>query len=138
MACRAAVLCESAIAGTPWPSGWYFTVRALTSLIHADYAATVHHALTILPDDPEMGLALLVAAAPGAARSDLVDTYLPRLLGWEPFQAQGIIPRLSVRIDDQRMLEAMRIGLVRAAFPTPGSAGPIPMRPCPNSAGQAV
>ena len=107
---------EQAIARTPWPSGWYFTVRALASLRHADYASAVRHALTILPDDPELGLAVLVAAAPGAARSDLVDTYLPFLLNWQHFRAQGIIPRLSVRIGDLDMLEALRIGLIRAGI----------------------
>lgn len=107
---------EKAIALTPWPSGWYFTVRALVSLRHADYASAVRHALTILPDDPELGLAMLVAAAPGAARSDLVDTYLPFLLNWPRFRAQGIIPRLSVRIGDLDMLDALRIGLIRAGI----------------------
>ena len=107
---------EQAIALTPWPSGWYFTVRALASLRHADYASAIRHALTLLPDDPELGLATLVAAAPGAARSDLVDTYLPFLLNWQPFKAQGIIPRLSVRVSDLDMLEALRIGLIRAGI----------------------
>lgn len=109
---------ERAIACSLWPAGWYYTIRAIDGLRRADYAAAVHYALTIMPDDAELGLAILVAAAPGAARSDLLDANVKALLALPQFKAQGILPRLSVRIADQRLLEILRIGLIRAGITT--------------------
>jgi tetratricopeptide (TPR) repeat protein len=107
---------ERAIARTLWPAGWYFTVRAVNGLRRGDHAAAIRYALTILRGDAELGLAIIVAAAPGAGRSDLLAANVPALLALPQFRAQGILPRLSVRIADQEVLDNLRFGLIRAGL----------------------
>ena len=108
---------ESAINRDMWPAGWYFTIRALDCLRHNDHSGAINYALRLLPDDVELGLTVLVATAPHADRSDLVDAYAPALLALPQFAPQGIMARLSMRIKDESILDMLRTDLLAAGIP---------------------
>lgn len=107
-------LVDLAIHLTAWPANWYFAPRSLFRLVSGAYLAAMKDAEIILNDDAEIGLAVMVAAATGVGQDDVRDRYLPELLRQPGFLAQGIMPRLSARISDQTILDAVRVGLTHA------------------------
>lgn len=115
---------EKALSLQQSPPAWYYTARALDSLRLSHEDQVVENALILLPVDAELALTLIVAAAPGAARSDLVERYAYDLLSMPQLQSQGILPRISARIHDEKLLTAIRIGLVRAGFTNGQLDGP--------------
>lgn len=115
---------EKALSLQQSPPPWYYTARALDSLRLSHEDQVIENALILLPFDVELALTLIVAAAPGAARSDLVERYAYELLSMPQFQSQGMLPRISSRVHDEGLLTAIRIGLVRAGFTNEQLDGP--------------
>jgi len=109
---------EMALADAPAPPPWFYTIRALEAMRTGDYDDAIANALIVTRTDAEIGLILTLAAAPQAGRLDVVARFLPSLLDNPSMQSQGILPRLSRRVRDERILKMLGYGLLLAGVPS--------------------
>ncbi|QQR37437.1 hypothetical protein JI749_07455 [Devosia oryziradicis] len=106
-----------AVQGSPNPPAWYQGVPTLLALRDGDFVAATASAELYAIADPELGPILAIMAGQGSGDSAVVGRYLPEVLGVPAFRAQGILPRLRERIEDEVLIGSIREALVRAGVP---------------------
>ncbi|MFD2646917.1 tetratricopeptide repeat protein [Devosia albogilva] len=102
---------------TPDPPAWYFGAPALIELRRGANALALRYAEAYVPADRELGPIIAILAGRGVGSSTAVDRYLPQVLEWPAFRAEGVLPRLRQRISDETLLEQIRSGLLAAGVP---------------------
>lgn len=110
-------MAKRAIEGAPSPSRWYMAVPALEALSQGDYRQALQYAEIYSQSDRELGPILAILAAQGLADDEVVNLYLPRVLEVPSFRANGVLPRLRVRIADSGFIERIRKALGAAGVP---------------------
>lgn len=106
-----------ALQGPPNPPAWYFGVPALLALRDGDLAGATANAERYAESDHELGPIIAIVAALRSGDSAVVNRYLPELLDLSTFRAQGVLPRLRLRITDAALLDMIRSALVQAGVP---------------------
>lgn len=124
-AAAAETMARDAAEGTPKPPDWYFGVPALLALRSGDNAQAIEHAVRYARADPELGPILAIMAGQRGADSTIVNRYLAQVLDVASFRANGVLPRLRERIQDETLLEQIRGSLVSAGVPGHALDGPF-------------
>ncbi len=124
---------EAALAAIPSPPPWYFLTRALNALQEQRFFDAIDAAQALAGGDDELGSAIVLAAAPRAARADLIDRYRSVVMGSPRFQASGIIPRLQMLIRPNPILARIREGMLLAGIPVHALDGPFNPDGSPNA-----
>lgn len=114
---QAVAASEVALTTTQSPPPWYYMTRAFDALQQQRFFDAIDAALALAGGDDELGPAVVLAAAPRAARADLVDRYRKVVLGNPHFQASGIMPRLELLIRPNPILAKIREGMLLAGIP---------------------
>lgn len=107
------------------PPDWYYGVPTLLALRRGDYEAAMADAEIYAGADRELGPILAIMAGQGGGDSAMVNRYLPQVLDVGAFRAQGVVPRLSERIGDRVLIEAIRSALSGAGMPPLALARPF-------------
>ena len=118
-------LSEQALGAEPSPPPWYYQTRAFDALREARYFDAIDAAQALAAADNEYGPVTALAAAPIVGRNDLIDRYRPIVLNNSHFQSVGILPRLSILIKPQILLDRLKAGLILAGVPPAAVAGPF-------------
>ncbi len=118
-------LAERALSAEPSPPPWYYQTRAFNALREARYFDAIDAAQALAAADDEYGPVTALAAAPMVGRNDLIDRYRPIVLGNAHFQSVGILPRLSILIKPQILLDRIKAGLTLAGVPPAAITGPF-------------
>ncbi len=108
---------EESLAAIPSPPPWYHLTRAFNALREQRFFDAIDAAQTLASGDEEFGPVIALAAAPRAAREDLIDRYRPLVMDNPRFEAAGILPRLGMRVQDRSILQRFREGLILAGIP---------------------
>lgn len=116
---------ERALATIANPPPWYYMTRAFNALRERRYFDAIDAAQALSVGDFEFGPAIVLAAAPFAARNDLIDRYRSILLSARQFQEVGIMPRLAGLVAQPALLDRIRDGLVLAGIPPSALDGPF-------------
>ncbi len=101
----------------PNAPSWYYLTRAFNALREERFFDAIDAAQALVAGDEEFGPIIALTAAPRAGRPDLIDRYRPLVMGNPRFQAEGIIPRLSMRVRTPSVLQGIRKGLILAGIP---------------------
>jgi tetratricopeptide (TPR) repeat protein len=118
-------LAERALGAEPSPPPWYYQTRAFDALREARYFDAIDAAQALAAADIEYGPVTALAAAPIVGRNDLIDRYRPIVLNNPHFQSVGILPRLSILIKPQILLDRLKTGLILAGVPPAAVVGPF-------------
>ncbi len=110
-------LAQEALDGAPSPPPFYYYTTALNALREHRYFDAVDLGQSLAAGDGEAGQVIVLAAAPSAGRTDLIDRYRPAILGNPNFQQAGIIPRLSIYFRQDVLIRRVTEGLVLAGLP---------------------
>ncbi|HVY50563.1 MAG TPA: hypothetical protein VHA07_03285 [Devosia sp.] len=116
---------EEALSTIPSPPPWYYMTRAFDALREKRYYDAIEAAQALAAGEAEYGPLVAVAAAPAIGRSDIVDRYRPQILGNPAFQRVGILPRASLMVKPQILIDRLREGLVLAGIPPAALDGPF-------------
>lgn len=108
---------EDAIVTLPSAPSRYYTVRAFNALKEERFFDAIDAAQALATGDEEFGPVIALAAAPRAARQDLIDRYRPMVMNNPHYQVAGIIPRLEMRLRTESVFEKLREGLILAGVP---------------------
>jgi hypothetical protein len=108
---------EEAIVSLPSAPSRYYTVRAFNALKEQRFFDAIDAAQALATGDEEFGPVVALAAAPRAARQDLIDRYRPLVMSNPHYQVAGILPRLAMRMRTESVFEKLREGLVLAGVP---------------------
>lgn len=108
---------EESLAAIPSPPPWYHLTRAFHALREQRFFDAIDAAQTLASGDEELGPVIALAAAPRAARQDLIDRYRPLVMDNPHFQVAGILPRLQMRLQERSILQRFREGLILAGIP---------------------
>ena len=108
---------EESIVSLPSAPSRYFTVRAFNGLKEQRFFDAIDAAQALATGDEEFGPVVALAAAPRAARQDLIDRYRPLVMSNPHYQVAGILPRLAMRMRTDSVFEKLREGLVLAGVP---------------------
>jgi tetratricopeptide (TPR) repeat protein len=118
---------EESLAAIPFAPPWYHLTRAFNALREQRFFDAIDAAQALASGDEEFGPVIALAAAPRAAREDLIDRYRPMVMDNPHFQAAGILPRLSMRVRPEGILQRFREGLILAGIPV--NALDLPFNP---------
>lgn len=108
---------EQSLAAIPFAPSWYHLTRAFNALREERFFDAIDAAQQVASGDEEFGPVIALAAAPRAARQDLIDRYRPLVMDNPHFQVSGIIPRLAMRVRPTGVLQRIRDGLILAGLP---------------------
>jgi hypothetical protein len=108
---------EEAIVSLPSAPSRYYTVRAFNGLKEQRFFDAIDAAQALATGDEEFGPVVALAAAPRAARQDLIDRYRPLVMSNPHYQVAGILPRLAMRMRTDSVFQKLREGLVLAGVP---------------------
>lgn len=108
---------EESILSLPSAPSRYYTVRAFNALKELRFFDAIEAAQALVTGDEEFGPVIALAAAPRAARQDLIDRYRPLVMGNPHYQVAGIMPRLAMRMRTESVFERLREGLILAGIP---------------------
>lgn len=108
---------EESIRSLPSAPARYYTVRAFNALKEQRFFDAIDAAQALVSGDEEYGPVVALAAAPRAARQDLIDRYRPMVMSNPHFQVAGILPRLEMRMRTEVVFERLRQGLILAGVP---------------------
>jgi TolB-like protein/tetratricopeptide (TPR) repeat protein len=122
---RAVGLILPVIENSPGAPAWYFCVPALHALRQGQYGPAAQYAGLYAEADRELGPVLAVMAGQGLGDTDLINSYLPRVLDLSNFRAEGVLTRLRQRISDEVLLRDIRIALLSAGVPAATLNGPF-------------
>ena len=112
-----AALGEAALTEIAAPPPWYFLTRTLRALQQQRFFDAIDAAQALAASDSEFAAVAALAAAPRAARNDLIDRYRPLVLGRATFQDTGILTRISGWMRVPGVLSTLRAGLILAGLP---------------------
>lgn len=107
------------------PPGWFYLAPALHALRMADYPEAVDYARLALPAEPDMSVAILVAAGGAMRDVGLINAYLPQLLAGQRYRRMGILPTLRYLISDTELLRQFSVGISSAGVPLDRLARPF-------------
>lgn len=110
-------LAQEALDAAPSAPPFYFYTTALNALRERRYFDAVDLGQSLAAGDTEVGQVIVLAAAPNAGRTDLIDRYRPMVLGNPQFQAAGILPRLSIYFRQDVLVQRVTEGLELAGLP---------------------
>jgi tetratricopeptide (TPR) repeat protein len=116
---------EEAILAVPSAPSRYYTVRAFNALKEQRFFDAIDAAQALATGDEEYGPVVALAAAPRAARQDLIDRYRPLVMSNPHYQVAGILPRLQMRMRTEAVFERLREGLILAGVPPHALDGPF-------------
>ena len=116
---------EESITSLPSVPARYYTVRAFNALKEQRYFDAIDAAQALVSGDEEFGPVVALAAAPHAARQDLIDRYRPMVMSNPHFQVGGILPRLAMRMRTEVVFDSVRQGLLLAGVPPAALDGPF-------------
>jgi tetratricopeptide (TPR) repeat protein len=125
---------EESITSLPTAPSRYYTVRAFNALKEQRYFDAIDAAQALASGDEEFGPVVALAAAPHAARQDLIDRYRPMVMSNPHYQVAGILPRLAMRIRADIVFEHLREGLILAGVPPRALDGPFSSDGSPQNA----
>lgn len=114
---QAAAFSEESLATIPTAPAWYHMTRAFNALREQRFFDAIEAAQAVASGDEEFGPLIALASAPRAGRQDLIDRYRPMVMGNSRFQAEGILPRIAMRVSQPGLLQMLRAGLVLAGIP---------------------
>jgi tetratricopeptide (TPR) repeat protein len=109
---------EESLAAIPSAPPWYHLTRAFDALREKRFFDAIDAAQALVSGDEEFGPVIALAAAPRAARQDLIDRYRPMIMDNPRFQDVGILPRLAMRVRPEGILQRFREGLILAGIPS--------------------
>lgn len=116
---------EESILSLPSAPSRYYTVRAFNALKEQRFFDAIDAAQALATGDEEYGPVVALAAAPRAARQDLIDRYRPLVMSNPHYQVAGIFPRLAMRMRTESVFERLREGLILAGVPPRALDGPF-------------
>lgn len=122
---RGAAISDDVLSTVPSPPPFYYMPRAFNALRERRYFEAVDAAQAFAASGDELAPVLLLAAAPYVRRDDLVERTRDAVLANTDFQAAGILPRLSLYLRQQVVLERIREGLILSGIPANALDGPF-------------
>ncbi|WP_127145298.1 tetratricopeptide repeat protein [Pelagibacterium montanilacus] len=100
----------------PDPPPRYALVPALHALRGGEYGLARAHGERLYEAEPELATAILVAVGGLTRDTDLINSYLPRLLATSQLAGPGILPALRRQISDPEMLRILANGLTASGL----------------------
>lgn len=122
---RGAQISEDVLTTVPSPPPFYYMPRAFNALRERRYFDAVDAAQAFGASADEIAPVLLLAAAPYVSRDDLVARTRAAVLANTDFQKAGILPRISIYLRQQIVLERIREGLILGGIPANALDGPF-------------
>ncbi|WP_404402664.1 hypothetical protein [Pelagibacterium halotolerans] len=116
---------DVALSADPDPPPRFHFVPALWALRNGEYDTALDHAHEMIRAYPRFGTAVMVAIGGQTRNSEIIDTYLPRLLAVESYRRLGIMPALRQVTGDPAVLLELSNGISQAGVPLDRLANPF-------------
>ena len=113
---EAAQQAQFAIADTPNPSPWYYTLPALIALKDGRFTQAIADG-RVAAQAGEVGALVSLSAAGLSGDEQAIADFQPRVMSMESLRRIGIMPWLGIRIKDQSVLARLADGLRAGGIP---------------------
>lgn len=121
---QAAQQAQFAIADTPWPSPWYYSIPALIALREDRLQQAIKDG-RIAAQGSELGAIVALAAGGLADDTQAIADLEPLVMSTESLRRLGILPWLRIRIKDSETLDGITTGLRAAGIPETALTAPF-------------
>ncbi len=113
---QAAQQAQFAIADTPYPPPWYYTLPALIAFREERFGQAIKDGTTAAQAG-EVGALVALAAAGLSQNQEVIADLQPRVMSMESLRRHGVMPWLRIRIKDEAVLTQLAKGLAAAGIP---------------------